>query len=315
MAVDFRFVLHEGKTRICGPLDRTTSSSVLLFQDELKMSAAPDEMKYYGPRPGWQWIDFKELWRFRELIWMFALRDLKVRYRQTIVGVAWALIQPLVTMLVFGLLLKATNATAHSGDYPYALTCLCGLVPWQFFAASVTASTQSIVLNQQLVQKVYFPKVILPLSSMIPPLVDFVIAFSVILAMMVYYQVAPTIYILMLPLIIVLLMTAALALGLWLSALNAIYRDVQYVVPFLLQTGMFASPVIYEMSAAIPEKWQWLYSLNPMAGVLTSFRWAMLGTEPPNLTALLVSFAMLAIVTILGTFYFRRMERFFSDRV
>jgi len=273
------------------------------------------EFRYYGVRPAWQWIDLAEVWRFRELIWMFALRDLKVRYRQTVVGIAWAVLQPLATMVIFWVLFQLLRGKPTASGLPYAVTSLCGLLPWQFFAASVTNATLSLIQNANLIQKVYFPKVILPVSSMIPALVDFSFAFVLLIGLMFFYGVTPTWAVLLLPFFLLLGFITALAVAMWLSALNAIYRDIQYVVPFVLQIGMFVSPVVYEMDAAIPQKWQWLYSLNPMVSVLEGFRWTLLGMQPPALGPMLVSFAGVAVVFVSGTFYFRRMERFFSDRI
>ncbi|MBB01950.1 MAG: phosphate ABC transporter permease [Planctomyces sp.] len=273
------------------------------------------EFRYYGVRPAWQWIDLAEVWRFRELIWMFALRDLKVRYRQTVVGIAWAVLQPLATMVIFWVLFQLLRGKPTASGLPYAVTSLCGLLPWQFFAASVTNATLSLVENQNLIQKVYFPRVILPVSSMIPALVDFCFAFVLLIGLMFFYGVTPTWTVVLLPFFLLLGFITALAVAMWLSALNAIYRDIQYVVPFVMQIGMFISPVVYEMDAAIPQKWQWLYSLNPMVSVLEGFRWTLLGMQPPAVGPMLVSFAGVALVFVSGTFYFRRMERFFSDRI
>ncbi len=276
---------------------------------------ADQPMRYYGPRSAWQWVDFAELWRFRELIFTFALRDLTIRYRQTLVGAAWAVLQPVMTMLIFGILFQMLRSKPTSSDLPYAITSLCGLIPWQLFASSITASTTSLVANQNILQKVYFPRMVLPLSTLIPTLVDFTIALSVLLILMPVYHVPYSWNMLALPLIVILLLLVSLSVSLWLSALNAIYRDVQYIVPFLLQTGMFVSPVVYEMDAAVPEKWRWLYSLNPMAGILELFRWSLLGLPAPSPSSLVVSMGATFILLLGGAVYFRRMERFFSDRI
>lgn len=277
--------------------------------------AANQEFRYYGPRPAWQWVDLAELWRFRELIWTFAQRDLQIRYRQTLVGAAWAVLQPLLTMVIFGLLFSMLNSQPTSSGVPYAITSLCGLIPWQLFASTITAATTSIVSNQNILQKVYFPRMVLPLSSLIPPLVDFGIALVVLLILMPIYNVSYHVNLLALPLVVAGLLVVSLSLSLWLSALNAIYRDVQFIVPFLLQTGMFISPVVYEMNAAIPLKWQWVYSLNPMAGILELFRWCLLGLPAPAFSSLAISLSGTLVLLLGGMFYFRRMERFFSDRI
>ncbi|WP_459555467.1 ABC transporter permease [Lacunimicrobium album] len=281
----------------------------------MSSNTAEDGFRYYGPRPNWQWVDVAELWRFRELIWTFAQRDLKIRYRQTAVGAAWAILQPLLTMAIFAMLFGLLNAKATSSNVPYAITCLCGLVPWMLFAGTITASTTSLVQNQNILQKVYFPKMILPLASLIPPLVDFAIAFGLLLVLMPFFSVPYSINMLALPLVIIGLLAVSLAVSLWLSALNAIYRDVQFIVPFMLQIGMFISPVVYEMNATIPEKWRWLYSLNPMAGILELFRWSILGLPAPSFSSLAISLSGTLLVLLGGMFYFRRMERFFSDRI
>ncbi len=243
------------------------------------------------------------------------MRDLKVRYRQTAVGAAWALIQPLMTMVVFGVLFGLLKSQPQASDVPYAVTSLAGLIPWQLFATTVTAATTSIVMNSNLVQKVYFPRIILPISAFIPSFVDFCIAMLMLIGLMIWFQIVPTWHIVFLPVMVVLVMITSLAFSLWLSALNAIYRDIQYVVPFLIQTGLLISPVVYETAAAIPPQWRWLYSLNPMVGPLEGFRWALLGLAPPSLISMSVSMAGMFLLLAGGMFYFRRMERFFSDRI
>lgn len=276
------------------------------------------QFRYYQARSAWELIDFRELWRFRELIWSFAIRDLKVRYRQTAVGVAWALLQPLVTIFVFGVLFRVMNATAVTSGQPYALVSLCGLLPWQLFSATLTQSTQSIVVNKNLVTKVYFPRVILPISSLLPALVDFLVAFGLMVLLMLYYGIMPGPEFLLLPLMTLFAMLTSLAFALWFAALNAIYRDVGYVVPFLLQSGLFISPTVYESSVVLrrlPEGFHWLYWLNPMVGVIEGFRWVILGGAAPPVGSMLVSFLVVALFFVGGLFYFQRMERFFADRV
>ncbi len=278
----------------------------------------PDNFRYHTARPEWRGVDWKEVFRFRELIWIFAARDLKVRYRQTVVGIAWSLIQPLMTVFVFGILFKAMNANTTASDAPYAVTTLCGLLPWQLFSLSLSNATRSIVLNQPLVTKVYIPRVILPLSSTLPPLVDFLIAFALMVALLAFYSILPSSTLLLVPLMVAYALLASIACSLWLSALNALYRDVEYAVPFLIQIGLFASPIVYESSVVmerIPEMWRWAYWLNPMAGVAEGFRWAILGNELPSIQYLSLSFAMVVFIFVTGMFYFRRMERHFADRI
>lgn len=273
-------------------------------------------MRYYGGTARRSpWLQFRELLEYRELIETFAVRDLKVRYRQTIVGIAWAILQPVLTMVVFSLLFSMVNGKPHSNETPYAVTSLCGLVPWQLFAVTVVAATQSVVVNAQLIQKVYFPRIALPIASMIPSLVDFAIAMLVLLGMMLAFGVVPSWKIIFLPVFVAQIVAVSLSVSLWLSALNAIYRDVQYAVPFFVQIGMLASPVVYEMNAVVPGEWQWVYSLNPIAGTLEGFRWALLGTDFPALVPMLISLVTTLVLLVGGMTYFRRMERFFADRI
>ncbi len=270
-------------------------------------------IRWYGPSPAWRLIDLPELWRYRELIWAFGFRDLKVRYRQAVIGIAWAIIQPLFTVIVFGVLISLLNGTASDGDVPYAVTSLCGLVPWQFFAAAVSQATLSIALNNQLIKKVYFPRVILPLSAFVPAMVDFLVALAMLGVMMLYFGILPGWQIILLPVLFAMTAITAAAFALWFSALNGIYRDVQFAVPFMLQLGMIICPVVYETGAVIPEKWQSLYYLNPMAGLLQCYRSVLLGSPWPSLTSLTVSFLMVIVIAITGAAYFRRMERHFAD--
>ncbi len=275
--------------------------------------AMTDGLKYYGARKGWQLIDFAELWRFRELVWAFGFRDLKVRYRQTFVGVAWAVLQPLMTVCVFGVLITWLRGSASDGKVPYIVTSLCGMVPWQFFAAATTQATLSIALNSQLIKKVYFPRVILPLSAFVPASVDFVVSFAMLAIVMAFLGVVPGPQILFLPVLIVATLVVSATFALWLSAVNGIYRDVQFAVPFVLQLGMMVSPVVYETETVVPEKWRLVYYLNPMAGLLQCYRWALLGSDFPSPMALLTSSVAVGVMLIGGMFYFRRMERFFAD--
>ena len=271
------------------------------------------EMIYYGPRSGWQLIDFAELWRFRELVWAFGFRDLKVRYRQTAVGLAWAVLQPLMTVIVFGVLISWLRGSASDGKVPYVVTSLCGMVPWQFFAAATTQATLSIAMNGQLIKKIYFPRVILPLSAFVPASIDFLVSFLMLAIVMLFFGIVPGPQILLLPLVLAATLVVSAAFALWLSAVNGIYRDVQFAVPFVLQLGMMISPVVYETEAVVPERWRSLYYLNPLAGLLQVYRWMLLGAELPALGSLLTSAAAVCLLLVSGMFYFRRMERFFAD--
>lgn len=270
-------------------------------------------MQWYGARSGWHLLDFAELWRFRELIWAFGFRDLKVRYRQTFVGLAWAVLQPLMTVCVFGVLIHWLRGTASSGQVPYVVTSLCGMVPWQFFAAATSQATLSIALNNQLIKKVYFPRVILPLSAFVPASVDFLVSFTMLGIVMLFFGIVPGPQILLLPVVLAATLVVSAAFALWLSAVNGIYRDVQFAVPFVLQLGMMISPVVYETEAVVPEQWRFVYYLNPLAGLLQVYRWMLLGSELPALGSLLTSAAAVGLLLVSGMFYFRRMERFFAD--
>jgi lipopolysaccharide transport system permease protein len=261
-------------------------------------------------RPGWVAIDFAELWRYRELIVFYAIRDIKVRYKQTLLGVAWAVLQPVLTMLVFSIFFGKLAGVPSDG-IPYPIFAYCGLVPWQLFAYALTQSSNRIVEDAQVVTKVYFPRLIVPLASVIAGLIDFTIALGTLAAMMLYYGIPLGWAILTLPFFTLLALMAALAVGLWLSALNVRYRDVRYTIPFLAQFWLFVTPVAYS-SSLVPPQWQALYGINPMVGVVNGFRWALLGKTPPD-PMLLVSVSATAVLLIGGLYYFRRMEKSFAD--
>jgi lipopolysaccharide transport system permease protein len=265
------------------------------------------------PPKGWQPVRLVELWRYRELLWFLAWRDVKVRYKQTALGVAWAVLQPLF-MMVLSTVIFGGLGKISSGDVPYPLFCLCALLPWQLFAYALTQASNSVVAEQNLVTKVYFPRVIIPLSSVLSGVVDFGIAFVLLLGMMGCYGVVPGWGVVTLPLFMLLALGAALAVGLWLSALNVQYRDFRYTIPFLTQFWFFATPVVYP-SNLIPEKWRLLYGLNPMAGVVEGFRWALLGKAEAPGPIVWASAASVAVLLTGGLFYFRRMEKSFADVV
>jgi lipopolysaccharide transport system permease protein len=261
-------------------------------------------------RSGWAALDLREIWRYRELLYFQALRDIKVRYKQTALGALWAVIQPVLTMIVFTLFFGRL-ANVPSGGVPYPVTTFCALLPWQLFAYALSQSSNSLVDNAEIVAKVYFPRLIMPLSAVIAGLVDFVIAFVVLLGLMAFYGIAPQLTILLLPGFIVLAVAAALAVGLWLSALNVRYRDVKYTIVFLTQFLLFLTPVAYQ-SSLVPEKWQAVYSLNPMVGVVDGFRWSLLGQESPG-SMFFVSAGATVVLLAGGLFYFRQTERTFAD--
>src|SRR6202142_3875758 len=264
------------------------------------------------PTRGWV-LPFAELWEYRELNYFFVWRDIKVRYKQTAIGGAWAVLQPVMTMLVFSLFFGRL-AKMPSAGLPYPIFYLCALLPWLYFASAMQAATNVMVDQQKVITKVYFPRLVLPFSAVIAPLLDFFIGFVFLLLTMAYYRIAPTVHILLVPFFLILVILTALGVGLWLSALNAIYRDVRHVVPFLVQFWMFASPVVYP-SSLVPAKWRWLYGLNPMAGVIEGFRWSLTGTGYPPSRMLLVSSAVVLVVLVSGLMYFQKMETTIADVV
>ena len=268
---------------------------------------------YLQPSKGWLSINFKEIWRYRELVYFLTWRDIKVRYKQAVLGIAWAVLQPLLTTLIFTVIFGNLLKTP-SQDIPYPLFTLTALLPWQLFATALQRSSISLVGNANLITKIYFPRLVIPLSSVMAALVDFSVSFVVLLGVMAYYRYWPGWNIFWLPLIILLALLTALSVGLWLSALNVQYRDIQHMVPFILQVWMYASPIVYSIDTIPGGIWRWLYGLNPMVGVIQGFRWAMLGGDPPDIT-MAFSVGMVLILLISGLFYFRRMEKTFADIV
>lgn len=264
-----------------------------------------------SPSKGWLSLNLKEVWEYRELLGILAWRDVSVRYKQSIVGVGWAIIQPLMTMIIFTIIF-GMFAKLPSDGLPYPIFSYCALLPWTYFARSLGDSSDSLVGSSHLITKVYFPRLILPISKVFSGLIDFAIAFAILLGMMAWYRIAPTKGLLALPLFIGIAMLAALGVGTWFTALNVRYRDVKFVVPFLVQFWMYASPVAYSTSI-IPEKWQWIYGLNPMVGVIEGFRWAMLGKAAPSITLLLIPSLIIFAILISGLYYFRKMEKTFAD--
>lgn len=264
------------------------------------------------PPRRWPSLKLRELWDYRELLYFFIWRDIKVRYKQTVLGAAWAIIQPVFTMVVFSLVFGRL-AQIPSDGMPYPIFAYTALLPWTYFSQSLSQSSNSLVTSARLITRVYFPRPIVPISCVVAGLVDFAIAFSVLILMMLYYDVWPTLAVVLLPLFLVLSLVTALAVGLWLSALNVQYRDVRHMVPFLTQFWLFATPVAYP-SSLLGEPWRSLYGLNPMVGVVEGFRWALLGSQPPG--PMLWLSALAALVLLLsGAFYFRYAEKTFADVV
>jgi len=258
-------------------------------------------------------LDLNAVWDYRELLFFLIWRDVKVRYKQTVIGAAWAILQPLMTMVIFTMVF-GNFAKIPSDGLPYSIFAYTALLPWQYFAQAISHSSDSLVGSANLITKVYFPRLIVPLSAALAPLVDFAIAFIILLGMMVWFGIAPTWGVLVLPLFLLLALVTALAVGLWLSALNVKYRDVRYTIPFLVQFWLYASPVAYPVSL-VPEQWRLLYSLNPMAGVIEGFRWALLGKASPDFGVMVVSTVVVLILLFGGLVYFTRMERIFADVV
>jgi len=258
-------------------------------------------------------LDLAGIWTYRELLYFLVWRDLKVRYKQTMLGAGWVIIQPLMTMVIFTVVF-GNFAKIPSDGLPYPIFSYTALLPWNLFSSSLNRGGESVVTNANLVTKIYFPRLILPLSGVLSPMADFAIAFVILIGMMIWFGIAPTVGILMLPIFVLLAICTALAVGLWLAALNVRYRDVRYTIPFLIQIWMYASPVAYPVSL-VPENWRWLYSLNPMAGVIEGFRWALLGNRSPDFYVMTISATVVIALLASGIVYFKQMERTFADEV
>ena len=262
------------------------------------------------PSRGWRALDLRELWRFRELVYFLALRDIKVRYKQTALGVAWVLLQPLLAMGIFSIVFGQRGLAANG--VPYPLFVVSGLVPWFYFSNATSGASGSVVGNTQLISKVYFPRLAIPLAAVLANLVDLSIGLLLELVLLVVFGVGFGWHLLALPVLVALIVLTALGVSVWLSALDVQYRDVRYAVPFLVQVWLFATPVIYS-SGDVPDRWRPLLALNPMTGVIEAFRWSLLGVGDPPLTGLLGSVVIVAILLSTGLLYFRRMERTFAD--
>ena len=268
---------------------------------------------YLRPPRGWSALNLRDLWFYRELIYFMTWRDIKVRYKQAFLGISWAILNPILTMVIFSIIF-GNLAKLPSEGIPYPLFSFAGLLPWNLFAMALQRSSTSLVSNANLLTKVYFPRLVIPFSSVLAALVDFGLAFLIMLALMVYYKVWPTWNMLWLIPLALLAMVTAVSVGIWLSALNVQYRDVQQMVPFLINAWMYASPVAYSAGLIPSGKWQIIYGLNPMAGVIQGFRWALLGGIPPD-NLLIISIVVVILLLVSGLFYFRRMERTFADTV
>ncbi len=280
---------------------------------EIETIKKPDTV-IIQPARGLVALNLRDLWLYRELVYFLTWRDLKVRYKQSVLGVLWAIIKPFMAMVVFSIFF-GNLAKLPSDGLPYPIWSYTALLPWEFFAAALSVSARSMLTSGSMVSKIYFPRIIVPLSSVFANLVDFLIAFVILFGMMFFYKITPTINMLWLPLFLLLAVITALGVGLWFSALLVMYRDVGYMLPFITQIWFFLSPVVYSFST-VPEKWRVLYSLNPMAGVVEGFRWAMLGTQQtisPTMMAISAGISLTLFIT--GLFFFRRMERVFADMI
>jgi len=265
------------------------------------------------PSRSWLSLDLGDLIRYRELLFFLTWRDIKVRYKQTALGATWAILQPLLTMLLFSVIFGVFAGLPSQG-IPYPIFTYTALLPWQIFAYALNQSSSSLVTDKNLITKVYFPRLVIPLSSVMSALFDFAIAFPLWLVLMLLFNIPLSWRILTLPLFVFYALTTAMAVGLWLSALNVQYRDVRYTLPFLTQFWMYATPIAYS-TAIVPERWRWLFSLNPMTGVVEGFRWALLGTPNPLGPSFFVSVAVVVFIFISGLLYFKRMEDSFADLI
>jgi lipopolysaccharide transport system permease protein len=270
------------------------------------------------PSRGWGSLNLRDLWVYRELIYFLTWRDLKVRYKQTALGASWAILQPVLSMVVFTIFFGGI-LNVSSGEVPYPIFSYTALLPWTMFSKALADAGRSLVMNRNMITKIYFPRLVIPLSSVLASVVDFLIAFVVLIGMMWYFKITPTATVWSLPLLLILAVITALGVGLWLSALNVLYRDVGYVIPFLTQLWFFVTPVVYSASE-IPERWRLIYGLNPMTGVVEGFRWALIPADmlpaqsvPGPMLAVSITIAILIFIS--GLFYFRRMERTFADIV
>jgi ABC-type polysaccharide/polyol phosphate export systems, permease component len=260
---------------------------------------------------GWAWPKLRELWEYRELLFFFAWRDIKVRYRQTVMGALWAIIQPFFTMVIFSLFFGRL-ANVPSDGLPYPVFSFTALVPWTFFANALAQASNSLVINANMVKKIYFPRLALPIATVLAGVVDFALAFLVLLGIMLYYGLVPTVNIIWLPFFTLLALVTSLGVSLWLAAMNVQFRDVHYTIPFLTQAWLFVTPIAYP-SSLLSEPWRTVYGLNPMAGVVEGFRWALLGTDTAPGRMIMVSVLVAVILFVSGAFYFRRMEQSFAD--
>jgi lipopolysaccharide transport system permease protein len=275
------------------------------------VNEAPVSSIVIQPRQGLFHLDLGSIWPYRELLYFLAWREIKVRYKQTVIGALWAILQPLLTMVIFTRVF-GNFAKIPSDGLPYPLFAYVALLPWEYFSQAISRSGVSVVNDANLIRKIYFPRLIIPLAAVVTPLADFCLSFVILLGMMLWFRVIPTWGLMALPLFLLMALLTALSAGLWLSALNVRYRDIRYTIPFLTQFWMYASPIAYPVSL-IPEEWRLLYSLNPLVGVVEGFRWALLGKESPDFSIMAVSTVAVLVVLLGGLVYFKKMEQTFAD--
>jgi lipopolysaccharide transport system permease protein len=301
-----------GSDAVSDPEAETTRRRMVAAVDE-SLGSAEVPVTIIRPSRGWVSLNLRDLWQYRELLYFLTWRDIKVRYKQTVLGAAWAIIQPFFTMVVFSLFFGRL-ARVPSDGIPYPVFSYAALVPWTFFANGLSQSSSSLVASANLIRKVYFPRLVVPISAVMSGAVDFALASAVLLGMMLYYGIVLTAAVVWLPLLLLLALVTSLGVGLWLTAMNVQFRDVRYTVPFLVQAWMFATPIAYP-SSLLDEPWRTLYGINPMAGVVEGFRWALLGTETAPGPIVLVSALVALGLLVSGAYYFRRMEKTFADVV
>jgi len=278
------------------------------------LSVKPQEdVMFLRPTRGWSALNLRDLWLYRELVYFLTWRDIKVRYKQTVLGAGWAILQPLINMVVLSVIF-GNFAKMPTEGIPRPIFTFAALLPWGLFSKALNDAGRSMLSNRNMITKIYFPRLIIPLSSVLGGVVDFLIQFGILILMMIYYGFPPTLNIWALPLFLLLALATALGFGLWLSALNVLYRDVNYILPFLTQLWVLVTPVAYS-SNVVPEKWRILYALNPMVGVVEGFRWALLGTETAPGAHMILSVVISLVLLVTGMYYFRRMERTFADMV
>ncbi len=272
-----------------------------------------EEIILIRPSKGWGSLNLGEIWLYRELVYFLTWRDLKVRYKQTALGAGWAILQPVLSMIVFSIFFGGLLSVPSEG-VPYPIFSYAALLPWGVFAKALNDTGRSLVSNRAMLTKIYFPRMVIPLASVFSSMADFLIAFIVMLGLMFYYQIPPTVNIWTLPFFLLLAVITALGVGLWLSAMNVLYRDIGYMIPYITQLWFYLTPIVYPASK-VPEEWQFFYALNPMVGVVEGFRWALLGTADAPNPMIAVSATIALLIFISGMFYFRRMERTFADMV